>query len=175
MKPDLKRLDQGTELAFQRICDSGEAPEPLRERMDEEAREKCTEAELRIAEKVYEFTDGRGYRNRTDRERLLAALRSRDEKALFGCRRCELAQIDEELVQEIAECYGALRSNQSRVAYADLILRILSTAGAEEYGKESRECLKKLGKMLKTLLTEQKDRPLECMAIRYFLEGTERL
>ncbi len=135
-REDMNRLAAGLEQSFEQICRTGEMPANSSEPLEEEELRLCTDAELALYKRVLRCMDHRELVFHASRSQLLAACRNGDENSLYQCRRCVIRRFDPELVQAIADCYASLPDNRSRIAFADLIGKIVSDSRKSHFDKE---------------------------------------
>ncbi len=134
---DMNRLASGLECSFEQICRSGEMPAQSSEPLEEEELRRCTDAELALYKRILRCMDHRELVFHASRSQLLSACREQDENALYQCRRCLIRRFDPELVQAIADCYASLPDNRRRIAFADLIGKIVADSRKNHFEEEN--------------------------------------
>ena len=174
---DEDALEIGVERAFRRICESDHAQITLKDRIDEATLRKSTKTEWRIYGKIVHFHDSKAYLYGLNRNRILMALKSLDEKELFKCRGYDTNLFDEEMVEAVVDCYQALDNNQRRMAFIDTLNVILRNCAANT-SYQSRAVYEAIG-ALKNRILEVKDAetglPLKAITTNYFLSKIEEV
>ncbi len=172
-EPDMKKLRNGLERSLANAGNAETAPEFGSDPVDDKELAACSPAEREICERIHSYMEGGEYRRRADRNQLLAACASRDEKAVRACRSVVLSGLDDELNCAILEYFDSLKGNRSRIAFADLIGKIISASRRGLQGNAGRELegLAQLAGMLqkKEADAERDGRPMKAVAVRYFL------
>ena len=171
--PDMRKIKKGLEISLAQANDAQSAPEFRAEPLTEKELSACTEAEQTIYQKILTYMEGGEYRRRADRNQLLAACRSHDEKAIRACRHSVLSGLDEELIQAVIDHFDSLENNQRRITFADLIAKIVSASKRElpDSAEDLLEGLPQLTAILREKATEadQDGQPMKAVTLRHFL------
>ena len=180
---EMEHLASGLEHSFEQICRTGEMPAQSSEPLEEEELRLCTDAELALYKQILRCMDHRELVFHASRSQLLAACKSREENALYQCRRCIIRRFDSELVQAVFDCYVTLPDNRRRIAFADLIGKIVSDSRIGHFEEEAgpgradvpSEGIRSLIRLLQE--NSQKEmlagHPLAAMAAVYFSQLLE--
>ncbi len=172
--PDMKKLRNGLERSLMRAGNADTPPEFGADPVDDEELARCTPDERAVCERIRVYMEGGEYRRLADRNQLLAACRSGDEKALRACRSAVVSSFDEELQQAVLEYYDALENNRRRIGFADLIGKIASAGKRERRNGTDREPegLSQLAAMLRERETDaiRNGQSMKAVAIQYFLQ-----
>ena len=169
--PDPTRLDAGVDRAFARICQSDNIHLHLNEKMEDSQLRQCTPEEKALHGKILKFVNSHAYLYGLNRNRILEALRSRNNKALYQCRSYDTNVFDLEMATEAADWYESMESNQDRKMFTDdlkRILRIVMERGADRKD-ENMEALLLLRDRVRTIAQKETDMPLRAITTRYFL------
>ena len=173
--PDMKKMRSGLERSLAKAGNAETAPEFASDPLEDEELAACSPAEREICERIQSYMESGEYRRRADRNQLLAACRSCDEKAVRACRSGVLSSLDEELIMAILDYYDSLESNHRRIGFADLIGKILAASRRKLQGSAGRELegTRKLEEMLREREgnAERSGQPMKAVAVRYFLNA----
>ena len=173
--PDIKKLRSGLEISLTKANDAETAPEFQADPMDDVELSACNPSERAICERIISYMEGGEYRRRADRNQLLAACRSGEERAIRACRQAVLSALDAELRMAILDYYDALENNHRRIRFADLIGKILS-ASKRQIRDNEQSMLDGMTELTEALLEREAEavrcsQSMKAVAIRYFLQA----
>ena len=171
--PNMRKLRAGLEISLARASDAETAPEFGVDPLDDAELSACRPAEREICQRIHSYMEGGEYRRRADRNQLLTACRSHDEKSVRACRHGVLSGLDEELCQAILDHFDTLENNHRRITFSDLIAKVIS-ASLRELPDSAEGVLPGLAQLTGTLEKREADavregQPMKAVTLRYFL------